>query len=386
MPNTESEVIKLVDYKRIKKIAFDSVRIPSPTGKERKFAEFYADTLEKIGLDVSLDYEYSESPSVIAKLVGNESRPIIEFNGHLDHIPVDHPPPRIDGETIYGRGIADMKSGLVAIAEAIRAIKESGCSLNGTVMLVANGLHEAPFGSNEPLQSLIKKGVHGDACVVCELANDFLPIVCKGMTVFKITFTQPGEILHETEAPGATNAILVGNEIIKLLEDSVAEVNLHNYKKIGSESVFFGIFKSGDFYNRIPNECYIEGTRRFLPGRLYESIEKEFEKIKGKIQNKYNAEVKIDLFKVGLPFKVDKSEKIVTSLCDAYRVTTGKKLKFGETSTIGNATYFVHIANIPSVYHGVDQSTAHSSLENVNINDIARAAKVYALTILNYLS
>ncbi len=386
METNYSGVVDLVDAERVKKLAFDFVKIPSPTGNEKKFAEFYAEVLRTIGLDVSIDYEFSSSPSVIAKLRGNKTEPTIQFDGHLDHIPVEHPSPEIKDDIIYGRGIADMKSGLAAMAEAARVIKEFGSPLNGTIMLTAHGLHEAPLGHNETLESLIKKNIYGDACVVCELTSNFVPLVGKGMIIFEFDITRSGRVLHETEAPDEVNPILAGQKLIELLRKNVDKVGGQNYStKKKAETIFFGIFESGDFYNRIPGKCRIVGTRRFSPGRVFQDVEDEFCGIIRKVESSSDIETRVNLSRIALPFKVDRNEKIVTSLRSAYEYVVRDKLPLGEINTAGNAPWFINMANIPAVYHAVDQSTAHSDLEYVKVSDIVRAAKVYALTALNYL-
>ena len=40
MSNIESKITSIIDCNRIKTLAFECVSIPSPTGHEKKFAEF----------------------------------------------------------------------------------------------------------------------------------------------------------------------------------------------------------------------------------------------------------------------------------------------------------------------------------------------------------
>ncbi len=44
----------------------------------------------------------------------------------------------------------------------------------------------------------------------------------------------------------------------------------------GSESVFIGQIHSGEIYNQYPQECWLEGTRRWLPGVRRDAVEREF--------------------------------------------------------------------------------------------------------------
>src|SRR5205085_6755690 len=102
---------------------------------------------------------------------------------------------------VRGRGAADMKGGLAAIAEALRAIRAAGVELDGSVLVTAHGLHEAPLGDQRTLRSLIRKGVIGDAAIVAEVGESFLPIAAKGAAIFRIAVSRSGTPMHEVEAP-----------------------------------------------------------------------------------------------------------------------------------------------------------------------------------------
>ena len=103
-----------VDPQRITQLTLDMVRIPSPPGQERAVSEFYAQALREIGLDVELDEEFADSPSVVARLRGRGGAPTLQLDGHTDTIdparpsgPLRgwlHPRARLGGhESIAGR-------------------------------------------------------------------------------------------------------------------------------------------------------------------------------------------------------------------------------------------------------------------------------------------
>ena len=158
-----------VDPERITQLTLDMVRIPSPPGQERAVSEFYAKELRDIGLEVEMDDEYPDSPSVIARLKGSANGTTLQLDGHTDAIDVPGPKPRFEDGYIHGRGSEDMKASLAAMAEAARIICEAGVQLEGDLLLTAHGLHES--ATNETLISLIEKGVHGDAVIVTELGG-----------------------------------------------------------------------------------------------------------------------------------------------------------------------------------------------------------------------
>ena len=51
---------------------------------------------------------------------------------------------------------------------------------------------------------------------------------------------------------------------------------------------------------------------------------------------------------------------------------------------VGDASLYVNAAAVPAIYYGPEYRTAHSDDERVAVADLARAARIYALTILDY--
>src|SRR5437868_4275182 len=161
-----------ISAERLLQSTYRFVDTPSPTGSEEEFARVYANHLRDVGLEVELDEEFPDSPSVVAWWRGAppRDRPVLQFDGHTDAIPTPHAAPSLDlvAGIVRGRGAADMKGGLAAIAEALRAIRAVGVELDGSVLVTAHGLHEAPLGDQRTLRSLIRRGIIGDAAIVAE--------------------------------------------------------------------------------------------------------------------------------------------------------------------------------------------------------------------------
>ena len=382
-----SHMLNQVDPERLKNTTLQFVEIPSPTTHERAFSEHYGEYLEKIGLDVELDDEFPDSPSVIARLRGVEPGRTLQLDGHTDTIPVPHSPPKFSDGLIYGRGVADMKSSLAAMAEAAEVLKRSGYPLKGDLLLTGHGLHEAPDGQNETLISLLKKGVHGDACIIGEIAHTFVPIVGKGQSAFEFVITREGRVIHETVAdPDLPHPIKAGYELLKLLEKKHQEIQRDTMDYVGPESIFLGIFESGDFYNRVPTNCRIMGTRRFTTRRTSADIDREFNEILQDIRSRTRADVTLNLVHCGEAFELKEEEEVLVCLRGAYQAVTGRELPLGGVSIVGNSPLFINLARVPTVYHGVDTTTAHGDLEFVRLDDIVRAAKVYISAAIHFLS
>jgi acetylornithine deacetylase/succinyl-diaminopimelate desuccinylase-like protein len=116
-----------------------------PAGDAGEAADCLVGILSDDGFSVEQpDGGHPRAPAVAVRF-GKRGR-TLQFNGHLDTVHLPFVPPRIEGGRITGSGAADMKSGLAAAVEALRALRDSELlAREGTVLLTAHDLHEAPW-------------------------------------------------------------------------------------------------------------------------------------------------------------------------------------------------------------------------------------------------
>ncbi|MEA3503019.1 MAG: M20/M25/M40 family metallo-hydrolase [Actinomycetota bacterium] len=178
-----------MDQRRIAERALRLVRTPSPTGSEHAAINLVASWLEPIAdevdawvtpmIELESDRDYpgrevdrDDVPVVAARIVGDRPGPTIVLTGHVDTVPVgdaDHwtrdPAGEIDGDTLYGRGSADMKLGLVAAIEAFTVFADEGRDFPGEVRLVAvPGEEDGGTGT----LAAIRRGWTGDLVIITE--------------------------------------------------------------------------------------------------------------------------------------------------------------------------------------------------------------------------
>ncbi|MFH1092058.1 MAG: M20/M25/M40 family metallo-hydrolase, partial [Pseudomonadota bacterium] len=138
----------------------DLVRIPSVTGEEGPAQEYMKKQYQALGLEVHslladeakvkshFAYCYSGHPfegrpNIIGLQKGDPDKQSIILNGHVDVVtaePLDqwkHAPyaAEIEGDKMYGRGVADMKSGLITNLFALKALNQAGLGPVGSIML-----------------------------------------------------------------------------------------------------------------------------------------------------------------------------------------------------------------------------------------------------------
>lgn len=383
------EVTRQIEASRLRDLTLDLVRIPSPTGDCAVVAEAYAQRLRDIGLDVSVKQHdgHPRSPSVVAHLRGRSSGRTLQFDGHLDTIRAAHAPPGCDGTRIHGRGAADMKSGLAAVAEVARVLAELDERLAGDLLITAHGMHEAPWARGETLRQLIDAGHVGDAVVCAEGALSELPVVGKGLGIFEITIRREGDAVHEVAAPeGMPHPILVGHSLVEaMLEANRRFSETRLPLGLGSESYFIGQFEAGDFYNRVPTECRIVGTRRYAPNLAFSEVEAEFHAMMNRVARETGATVDSRFWRQRDGFELDPATPIAVALRNAYACVHGRQLPLVGMKYVADSSIFIREAGVPALQYGTGLARAHADHEWVDVQDIVDMAKVLLHTAIEFL-
>jgi len=114
----------------------------NPPGNERDLADFLSEFFKKAGLEPEL-FEYEEKRvNLVTRIKGTGEKPGLIFSAHMDTVPaggVDWKFPPFSGTLhdgkIYGRGAADMKSGLAAMAEAAAILAKTDFSPKGDLIV-----------------------------------------------------------------------------------------------------------------------------------------------------------------------------------------------------------------------------------------------------------
>jgi acetylornithine deacetylase/succinyl-diaminopimelate desuccinylase-like protein len=388
MNEVERRLVAAVDPERLKVLTLHLAGIASPTGDSRAAAEAYAHRLRELGLEVEVSYEFPDSPNVVARLRGEGGGPTLQLAGHLDTVPIPHEPPRFADGVLFGRGTADMKGGLAAMAELGRVLIAGRVRLKGDILLTAFGLHEAPGGHGEGLSALCRRGVHGDAAIVCETIGRCLPIAGKGMGIFEITVRRSGESIHElARAADTPNPVVVAARLIARLEERAAELAKTPLPLVGPETIFLGQVHCGDFYNRVPVTAQIVGTRRHGPNKTFAVVRRELSELCAEVQAEDRSgqiAVELTFSPVRESFELNPNERIVGIVRDAYAALFAAELPLVGMSTVADAPILIREAGIPAVYYGPHSNRAHADLEYIPLDELVQAAKVYALVAARF--
>src|SRR5688572_29213436 len=120
------------------------VAIPTdnpPATTYRPCVELIESAIDRLGLRRErLDIPSpADAPRSAVRAWVGDTGPVLYFHGHYDVVPAqsrDQFAPRLEGDTLFGRGSSDMKSGLVAMLYAAHALQASGVPLRGRIGLL----------------------------------------------------------------------------------------------------------------------------------------------------------------------------------------------------------------------------------------------------------
>jgi len=382
------DVRRRVQPQRLLGLARKLVAIPSPTGHAGKVLDALAAFLEGEGFVVNRPSAgHPGAPAVVARLVAELPGRTLQWDGHLDTVHLPFVPDRVDGNRLCGSGASDMKAGLAAAVEALLTLRDGGLLSAGCVLLTAHDLHEAPWGDGRQFDQLIVDGVVGDAVMIPEPLCDTLPTVGRGQACWKVAFRRPGPPVHEVmRSRDEPEVITAGARLVSQLTELEQSLRLKSGPMGLSPSIFVGLIRSGEIYNQFPQECLLEGTRRWLPGSTCEDVEREFRGIVAACCKETNATTEIEFRQVRDAFFLDTDHAIVSDFQESLRDVTGSPLPLGAKPFVDDGNSVWGLKHAPAITHGPRAGGQHTVEEWVDIDDLTRVALVYALTAIRFCS
>lgn len=375
-----------VNRRRLLETAEGLIEVPSPTGRAGAVADCLARILAADGFKVERPSGgYEAAPAVAVRLESGKPGPTLQFNGHLDTVHLPFAPPRVANGLLTGSGSSDMKGGIAAAVEAVRALRDAGCLEAGSVLLTAHDLHEAPWGDGRQLDQLIRDGFHGDAVLLPEPLCDVLPVAGRGSATWKILVRRQGAPVHEVMRPrDEPSVIAAAAALVSQLGRLDSELALESHPVCGAASVFIGQIHSGEIFNQFPHESWLEGTRRWLPGTDHRQVEADFRARLAQLAADSRTTISCEWIVIRDAFALDPAAPLVTAFQECYQASSGSPLPEGAKPFVDDGNSFSALAGIPAITHGPRAGGQHTVSEWVEIDDLVRVAKLYAATAVVY--
>lgn len=225
--------------------------------------------------------------NVVGTFHGVGNGPRLVLNGHIDTVPAGdehrwtHAPfgAEVSEGRLYGRGACDMKGALAAILTALRAIRNAGIRLQGSVCVQSViGEEDGGLGTFAALV----KGYRGDAAVVCEPTRLAVAPAQPGFAIFRLTI--PGLPAHASvrhEGISAFERFLPIHRAVRALERR-RNHNLRHplYEELALPwAINFGVVRSGSWPGMVPESLSTEGRVAGAIGEPMTDVRRQFEEV-----------------------------------------------------------------------------------------------------------
>lgn len=385
--NPAEAALDHIDEKRLLATATALVEVPSPTLDAGAAADRLAEILDADGFAVERPVaNWPVAPAVAVRHRVGEGGRLLQFDGHLDTVHLPFVGPSVVDGFLCGSGASDMKGGLAAAVEALRALRDSDALAGGGVLLTAHDHHEGPWGDRRQLLAMIDEGYVGDGVLLPEYLAHLLPLGGRGQAIFAVDIQRDGEPVHEVLRPsGLPDVIGAGAQFVlqmRALDGRLAEEQV---EYVGRESAFVGRIDSGQIYNQAPVRCRIEGTRRWVRPGTGAAVRAEFDALLVALAERSGARVTVAEWDVtGDAFRIGEDDPLVAALQGAHRSVVGRELPLGAKPFVDDGNHFFARAGIPALTHGPAGLGAHTTEERVPVDELVRVARVYALTALRF--
>ena len=286
--NTTDQVQQLV-------AALVSRESENPPGNESAVATFVRDWLRDRGVDASLVRDPDPDRPQVAARVG-DGDPTVVLNGHIDVVPAgdreqwSRPPYEgvVEDGTLYGRGSADMKSGVAVAMLATVAFKQrfENDDLDGSVVFhAAMGEETAEPGT----KTLLEAGYDGDYGVVLEPTGLRTATSEKGLAWYEITVG--GDPSHASRPDFGDNAITNARPVLDALAEYDERVRERTDDLVGRAYATVTGFDAGTKENVVPESAVLTVDRRFLPAESIADVDAELERVLDEVAEEHGLEI-----------------------------------------------------------------------------------------------
>lgn len=401
MENHMDELIDLV---------CDLIQIPSenPTGSQREVVDYVENYLKNAGILFVEVGDNPEHPNIVAK-IGSDEGYQVGWNGHLDVVPAGdlsqwkwNPfSAEVTDTQILGRGTSDMKSGVAGLLFATRILKELNVPINGGITM--HIVSDEESGSQYGTKWLAKNGYFEglDGIIIGEPTSNWtIETGQKGQ--LHIDIKAKGVCAHGSLAQyKGENAILKLSRVIQKL-DQLTRVKGHipedlkdAYQQsvwvdnqeigvdgagqvLGHVSCNVGVIRGGSASNVVP-----DSASALVDCRLPYGVDKQ-----------EIIDVLDSIMEDGVTYEIEwNSEAIVTrNDCDlvkslqknAEEIWNIKVYPAWQWACSDARLYRLH--GIDTLQYGPSNTEGiHAPNENVDIEDVKNAARVYLRTFCDLL-
>ena len=395
-------------------VKINSVWDPAAGTSEQQAAELAAEWAKAHGFAVEMNQVAPGRPNAVVTWTAGPGQRTLMFEGHTDVVtPGDISAWRygpfgaeIVGRRMYGRGTNDTKGNLAAMLMAMASLKHSGVELAGTII---GGVLCDEEDQMIGVQDFIKRGnadsVNG--AIICEPQDGMLCTSQKGAIRARYMIT--GRMSHGAMPLSGLNTAPAVARLIEGLHEMeiTAAESAGRDEHLGwpsfTPTVIQAPIKGAPQLNVMPQKAQVLVDVRTVPRQSHPDIREGLTALAANIENRVREHYKayddsLDVerpcdIKVEVEFLTDRpctltdvKDPIVLAADWAIRQVSSAEPVYAGVPGATDGTYLWSQKDIPIVtMGGGKRDIAHQVDEWVDLDQLVKTSKIYALTALHYL-
>ena len=341
---------------------------------------------------------YAGSPNVVGVLRGQGGGKSIILNGHIDVVPEgdrtkweeDPFSGFVKEGKMFGRGTTDMKGGNVSLLLAVEAIIRSGIRLKGNVIF--ESVIEEESGGMGTLATLLR-GYKADAALIPEPTNMKLFIKQQGSMWFRVTVE--GRSAHGGTRYEGVSAIdqawKAYNAILELEKKRNGSIDDPLYRNIPIPlPINMGKIQGGTWPSSVPDLVTLEGRIGVGPNEQMEEVKNQMRDCLAVLSSNdawlKEHPVRLEFFGgQWVPNAVESHHPFIQLLGENYQKVYGNPVTMEASPWGTDGGLLGRVGNIPTLVIGPGETKmAHYPNEYIDLNEVVKAAKLFALTLVTW--
>jgi len=383
------------------------VQIPTdtPPGKNAPHAEAVAAMLEGAGWPVErhavpsqqvVDYGLESITNLIVRRPYGAGGPTLALNAHGDVVPPGegwtHPPygAVIDDGYLYGRAAAVSKSDFATYVFATRALEALGVPLRGGVEL--HFTYDEEFGGLLGPGWLLEQGLTQPDYVIA--AGFGYSIITAHNACLQLEVTVHGKAGHGAMPETAVDALQAATRVLNAIYGDLPRLKTikSGVPGIDSPTMLVGRIDGGTNTNVVPGKVVLKLDRRMIPEEDPVAVEAQVRAlITDAVAGLPGIRLEIKRLLLSQALRpLPGAQPLVESLQRNARAVLGEDIPAVGTPLYADARLYGE-RGIPAVLYGagprtVMEANAKKADERLALEDLRRATKVVALTLLDMLA
>ena len=360
-------IFDLIDKDELIDIFSKAVDIPStnPTGNEKPMCEYVESLLRQNDIDYFTVAVEKDRYDIIAKIKGKSDKDAVVFTGHMDVVPVSddeikrwNTPPfkaTIKDGKLFGRGSADMKSGLISAIYSMILLKRHNITPSRDIILAAT-IDEENYMKGS-------KALHDNPI----FENAKYLIVCEP-TDMKICNEQKGRTWADVCV--CENAIYLAIKLIEKIKNSGFEKYPDTFWRTLA-------INAGVEPQVVPDRCVFTVDARLQVGhppvQIWERLQEMIQEMKS--ENPH-FDASYEIADMRSSWHTSKKDKLIQNIEKSLQ-KIGIKPVFETFSGSTDASMLIKNNLIPVIIGPGDLSVVHRENEYVDLSQLFDSCKLY---------